>query len=105
MSIPRKGSRKIIVDGEEYIWLVRGRPTYTQDCQEGKMSAAVELGTNPGTTLLVTFPFTRPDSAFLSESSLVTPKMIEGCIKEALENGWQPNKSGGTYKQEYPAHT
>ena len=105
MTIPSKGSRKIIVDGKEYIWLIRSKPTYTQDCQEGKMSAAVELKANPGTTLQIEFPYLRPDSAFSSAPFSVTPKIIESCIKNALVNGWQPNEFGATYKYEYAKHT
>nr|AQZ19497.1 hypothetical protein [Escherichia coli]QIK04610.1 hypothetical protein [Klebsiella pneumoniae]QIQ17859.1 hypothetical protein [Escherichia coli]QNL33382.1 hypothetical protein [Escherichia coli]UVX22097.1 hypothetical protein [Escherichia coli] len=31
MSIPKKGSRKIIVGENEFLWLIRSKLTYSQD--------------------------------------------------------------------------
>ena len=51
MSIPKKGSRKIVVDGDEYLWLIRSKPTYTQECFESSMTASVELNQKDTCTL------------------------------------------------------
>ncbi|MEG5172407.1 hypothetical protein [Microcoleus sp. B3-D7] len=49
MSIPTKGTRKILVDGKPFIWLIRRQPTYTQECfQGGNLHVAVEHAEEPG---------------------------------------------------------
>lgn len=50
MSLPRKSSRVINVEGVSYRWLIRARPTYTQACQDGPMVAAVEQENAKGAT-------------------------------------------------------
>lgn len=101
MSIPKKGSRKIVVDGSEYVWLIRSKPTYTQDFQEGEMRAAIELSEGKGTTLIVSFPYARPDASLKSKIFSVTPKVIESCIKQAIKQGWEPNQQGAAFEFKY----
>ena len=102
MSLPSKGRRKIIVDGTQYNWRVRHKPTYMQGCQEGKMSAAIELDGCNGSVLAVEFPWHRPDS-FLSSrgDNAVTPKTIETCIENAIAQGWNPSAKGATFHYRY----
>ena len=102
MSIPSKGRRKIVVDGCEYYWRVRHKPSYSQGCQEGEMSAAIELANQSGSVLVVEFPWQRPDS-FLSSrgNNAVTPKIIEICIKNAILESWNPSANGSTFHYRY----
>ena len=53
MSIPKKGSRKIVVNSIEYRWSIRKKPTYGQavDNLNSGLIAAVELYLNAGSTL------------------------------------------------------
>ncbi|WP_217806878.1 hypothetical protein, partial [Klebsiella pneumoniae] len=43
MSIPKKGSRKIIVGENEFLWLIRSKLTYSQDCLGTEMTAVTNL--------------------------------------------------------------
>ena len=105
MTLPRKGTRKIVVGGDKYRWAVRRRPTYCEANEWGNLTAAVELYDSPKSVLLIEFPFPRPDS-WTSPMSLgmsvadrsVTPAMIAKCIKEAIGNGWDPKVSGQAFK-------
>lgn len=101
MSIPKKGSRKIVVDGKEYFWLVRSKPTYTQECFESPMTASVELNQKGVATLNIEFNFQRPDSLVSNNSDAVTPSLIQACILEAIRAGWVPDVPGSTYKYVY----
>ena len=98
MSVPRKGSRKIVVNDVEYLWLIRSKPTYSQECQESLMCAAVELNQKESNVLSITFPFQRPDSLMSSEKRSVTPGMIKSCILGALSQGWKPNERGSAFE-------
>jgi hypothetical protein len=95
MSIPKKGSRKIVVDNVVYGWRIRWKPTYTQQCLgNSNLIAAVELYENPTNVLSVTFPWARYDSCIKVAEQPVTPKHIEQSIRKALKAGWQPNENG-----------
>ena len=98
MSIPKKGSRKITVDGTTYRWTIRRKPSYGQAIDESNLTAAVELYESPGTTLIVTFPFTRPDSWLTPGNKSVTPSDIKHSIIEALRKGWEPEVNGGAFQ-------
>lgn len=104
MAIPKKGSRKIIVDDIEYRWRIRWKPSYGQGIGESNLTAAIELYENPQSPLIITFPWLRPDSWVGKTKESVTPKDIETCVKNALSQGWKPNVKGKifnfTYKKE-----
>lgn len=97
MAIPKKGSRRIIVDGIEYRWTIRSKPTYSQGAFGDNLTAAVELLSNPGVVLSVTFPWIRCDSWIGNPEKPVTPKDIALCIRAALESGWQPDGQGPVF--------
>lgn len=98
MAIPKKGSRKIVIESVEYRWTIRSKPTYSQGAFGDDMTAAVELAESPGTVLSITFPWMRCDSWIGNPEIPVTPKDIEFCIKDALSNGWQPEAKGSAFK-------
>ena len=97
MSLPRKGSRVINVEGVSYRWLVRAKPTYTQACQDGAMVAAVERENAKGATLSIKFKWLRPDVAINLYPNTVTPKLVESCIKSAINEGWKPSEFGPAF--------
>ena len=101
MAIPKKGTRKIIVNDISYRWLIRKKPTYSQ-ALGSKMTVAVELYNNPRSVLSITFPWMRCDNWLNYPVISVTPRDIETCIKNALRNGWHPMKlsSGFEYFHE-----
>ncbi len=94
MAIPKKGSRKIVVNDIVYRWRVRWKPSYAQECEGSNFTTAVELFEEPKSVLHITFPWVRYDAYFGVAEKSVTPKLIEQCIKNALQEGWQPNKNG-----------
>ncbi|WP_197085461.1 hypothetical protein [Cellvibrio sp. pealriver] len=101
MNIPKKGSRKINVGENEFLWLIRPKPTYSQDCLGSEITAVVEPVELSGTILRITFPFSRPDASLKLGSESVTPSMIERCIKNAISQGWNPKASSGTFEYRY----
>ncbi|MEH2208706.1 MAG: hypothetical protein V7K53_32335 [Nostoc sp.] len=123
MSIPKKGTRKIIVNGEPFIWLIRRQPTNVQaDYADGYLHVAVEHATDPGSVLVIITDRLHPQGYSLINSELVpiqlqelgevrawriepryeitavTPKDVALWIKQAMEIGWLPKKSGITFK-------
>jgi hypothetical protein len=98
MSIPKKGCRKIVVGENVFAWLIRPKPTYSQDCLLSEMTAIVELVESKGSILRITFPFSRPDSSLTLKSDSVTPNIIEQCIKNAISQGWEPKVSNGVFE-------
>ncbi|KZN48145.1 hypothetical protein [Pseudoalteromonas luteoviolacea] len=97
MAIPKKGSRKIVVDSVEYRWTIRNKPTYSQGAFGNNMTAAAELAEQSGAVLSITFPWVRCDNWIGNPELPVTPKDIEYCIRAALQNGWQPEKKGSAF--------
>lgn len=98
MAIPKKGSRKIVVNSIEYRWTIRSKPTYGQDAFGDDMTADVELAASPGQVLSITFPWMRCDNWIGNPEVPVTPKDIEACIKGALQRGWLPQELGSALK-------
>jgi len=97
MSIPKKGSRKITFEGNTYRWTIRRKPSYGQAINESNLTVAVELLDSPGTTLIVTFPFARPDSWITLENQAVKPSDVKKSISIALKRGWNPSSKGGSF--------
>ena len=62
MALPRKGTRRITVDGEDYRWAIRKKLTYSQGAFATPMTFAVEFVEAPHRTLLVTTTIPRPDN-------------------------------------------
>ncbi len=90
-----------MVGGEEYIWLIRSKPTYTQECQKGAMTASVESNKKGCSTLNIVFQFQRPDSLMSNLVNTVTPSIISSCVSGAILQGWEPCKPGPTFKYVY----
>ncbi|MEH2256560.1 hypothetical protein [Nostoc sp.] len=98
MSIPKKGTRKIIVDGEPFIWLIRRQATNAQaDYADGHLHVAVEHATEAGSVLAILTDRLHPQGYSLINSE-VTPKDVALWIKQAIQIGWLPKKSGITLK-------
>ncbi|MCP5500484.1 MAG: hypothetical protein H7A25_11310 [Leptospiraceae bacterium] len=93
MSIPKKGSRKIIVNNIEFRWRVRHKPTYLQGAFGHIATAAIELFEHPVSVLLVKFPFARCDNWLGISSLAITPALLERVINKAIEEGWKSTSS------------
>ncbi|KZN45845.1 hypothetical protein N474_25340 [Pseudoalteromonas luteoviolacea CPMOR-2] len=75
MAIPKKGSRKIVVDSVEYRWTIRSKPTYSQGAFGNNMTAA-ELAEKSGAVLSIAFLWGRCDNWIGNLELPVTPKDI-----------------------------
>ena len=97
MSIPIKGARKITVDGEQFLWLIRRKPTYGQECFPGGcLHVAIQDIEQVGSTLVIVTDRPHPQGfgGNLSRNASVTPADIQLWIQEAKQLGWVPNRSG-----------
>lgn len=95
MSIPKKGTRKIIVDGEPFLWLIRRQPTYTQECfHGGNLHVAVDRVAKPGSVLVIITDRPHPQGLTLTCQVPVKPSDVAQWIRQAVQLGWQPQRSG-----------
>lgn len=103
MAIPKKGSRKIVVNGENYRW--RFRNVYNGEMYTGwGVSFAVEKFDNGKTDLHVRLyqakNLNNPlNHTFDVDRSLtITPKLVAQAIDIALQQDWQPEQNGKTFE-------
>ncbi|MEU8280290.1 hypothetical protein ACFYOK_20680 [Microbispora bryophytorum] len=94
MTIPRKGSRPITVDGVAYRWRIRHKPTYHQGNGWSPLTFAVQSAEGPGRVLLVSLPFLRPDAWLGERTMAVRPALVAAVIRVALQHGWDPRQAG-----------
>ncbi|MEV6874027.1 hypothetical protein [Amycolatopsis sp. NPDC051128] len=87
MSLPRKSSRPLTVDGVEYRWTVRRKPTYGQAIG-GTMTYAVELADRPGATLVVDTGRPRPDNWLHLPTEPIRPAEVADGIRAAVARGF-----------------
>jgi len=102
MTIPRKGSRPIIVEGTTYRWMVRPRPTHAQGVGESALTFAVARENDSGSTLVVTTGAARPDNWLHLPGTTVTPELVEQAIRTARSNGWRAEQDGSAFKLNMP---
>ncbi len=96
MAIPKTGSRKIVVGGVTYRWLIRRRGTRCQtDYGNGRLHVAVERVETPGATLLLLTDRLHPQDIGGGLPTAVTPSDVAVWIAEAIRLGWKPAASGG----------
>jgi hypothetical protein len=100
MSIPKKGTRKIIVDGEPFVWLIRRQPTYTQECfHGGNLHVAVDRVAKLGSVLVIITDRPHPQGlASKQEVKPVTPSDVTQWMQQAMQLGWQPQLPGKTFQ-------
>ena len=99
MAIPRKGSRKIVVDSVEYRWLIRRKATYNQsDYGVGKLHVAIEGFDQSGATLLVETNRPHPKDIDTDQPISIEPSDIVTWIHTAIAKGWTPTQPGPTFR-------
>ncbi|MEU2155515.1 hypothetical protein ABZ532_10950 [Streptomyces sp. NPDC019396] len=100
MALNKKGSRHIIVDGIEYRWRIRRKPTYMQGLCWTPMTYAVEAANadQPGTTLVVTTGQTHPSNWLVLEAGPIRPAHVAAGIREAQIQGWDPTQAGSPFQ-------
>ena len=100
MSIPTKGTRKITVDGQVFLWLIRRKVTYTQECYpDGHLHIAIQDKENKGSTLAIRTNRPHPKGlSYKDTDTPITPSDVELWIKQAIRLGWQPRNPGKTFR-------
>jgi len=98
MSITKKGSRRIVVRGIAYRWVVRPKPTYCQALTWGSFSFAAELEVSGQSTLVVTLDAARPDNWVGEQGFVITPSLVAQAIEQALARGWKPESKGSPHE-------
>jgi len=96
MAVPKRGSRRIIINGITYRWYIRSKPSYGQGSAWSNLTAGVSLESGGG-TLLIDFTEPRPDAWLDPSTHMVTPAQVSAAIRKALVQGWQPDSGGGTF--------
>ncbi|MET8643998.1 hypothetical protein ACWEQ2_28525 [Streptomyces sp. NPDC004096] len=97
MTLGRKGSRRISVDGTDYRWRLRRRPTYSQALCWSPCTCAVEHADRPGTTLVVTTNQPHMGNWCAREATSVHPSDVANAIRCALRQGWVPAQAGSPF--------
>lgn len=93
MSVPRRGSRRIVVDGEGYRWRVRRRPTADQRTCRSPLWLAIAAESG-GPALLVRLHQAHPSNAVGLRSEAVTPRAVAAYVRAGLRAGWAPSRPG-----------
>jgi hypothetical protein len=103
VTLVKKGSRYLDIDGITYRWRLRGRPTYSQGNCWGNMTFAVELAEEPGATLVVDTG--RPHTAnwLNAPTGAVLPTEVARAVRKALAMGWRPGHRGSAFKLDLSA--
>lgn len=102
MSINARGSRKLVIGDEEYVWRIRRTPTNEQECFEGPMLLAIQrIVPFSRAVLVVDLVVTRPDAAIQPHQTAVTPTLVREMVARAREDGWRP-ESGRGHRLEFP---
>lgn len=94
MAILKKGSRKIVVDGQHYYWRVRNRPSYWQEIFDTPIMFAVQAANGKGAKLIVVLTQAHPGNIWELKPSPVTPSQVAESVRLGLKLGWNPHKPG-----------
>lgn len=90
MALPKKGLRKIIVNGEQFVWKVRKKATHSEEHNQ-PLSIPIQYidgDGEGGQLLLATIPYARAGYGTYRLRE-ITPALIEKCIKRGIQSGWQ----------------
>ncbi|MFC4066313.1 hypothetical protein [Actinoplanes subglobosus] len=88
MTVVKKRSRLITVDGVVYRWRVRRRPAH-----QGPLSFAIERAGRRGTVLIATLPA----GWHATGSAPAVPSIVAATIREAHARGWRPDTPGPAF--------
>lgn len=88
MTLPKKGSRLISVDGVSYRWLVTGNDMV--------IDVIVEQDEANGQKLKSQFKYHdhAPDGSSTAQRRTISPETIHQLISQAIKQGWQPGTPG-----------
>ncbi|BCM92598.1 hypothetical protein IAD21_04480 [Abditibacteriota bacterium] len=94
MAILKKGSRRIVVDGHNFLWRVRHKPTYSQGFCWSSLILSIQDADVPGSTLVVALHQPQMSNWLQRLSSPVLPSQVADYVRRAINLGWQPTQHG-----------
>lgn len=100
MTMPRKGSRKIVIDGNEFIWKIKKDPSHSESHDVMYQIPIQHIG--GGQILLVSTGFCRSYAYKGSRVFQITPSIITRCIEYAIGEGWQFMEKLPPLEKNYP---
>ena len=98
MSMPKKGSRQVVVDKVDFRWRIRSRPTYDQALISSPLILAVEQAETRGSVLIINLPQSHPSNWMKKPAPGVTPVVVASYIRRALAAGWRPTVRGVQFR-------
>ncbi len=98
MGIPKKGARKITVDGENFIWLIRRKATYSQTGYGIGLNVAVEHAEESASKLVIMTDKAHSKDWATIEVKPVVPSEVASWIHQAIKAGWEPKKPGKPFE-------
>ena len=102
MTLAKKGSRRIVVDGVEFRWRVRRRPTYDQGMAWTPLTFVVEQAEQRGALLVVSMPGPHLSNWVGLPSEPVLPSTVASGVRSALAACWQPARPGPVFALTLP---
>jgi hypothetical protein len=93
------------VDGSEYRWLIRRKPTYSQANGWTPMTLAVSSAVPQSSSLVVTVVANRPDARVGASATAITPHAVAELIRLAIARGWDPTSPGSQFLLDAHAET
>lgn len=98
MGIPRKGSRKVTIEGKPFLYLVKETHIPEEPDQKEISVTVQEDVAKPGRILQFRVGY----------GSSVTGFMVQHVVKQAFAQGWDPSERGRGFQltnfEEYPAN-
>lgn len=85
MATPARGCRKIVVDGEPYLWRIRQKTNDESDERIG-----IQHAKKAGSTLVESLRRFRPSECVITKP--VVPSEVAEIIRIAIKQGWLPNE-------------
>jgi hypothetical protein len=82
------------IEGHKLAWELISEPQHTSDGYKG-LTVSVRAGDATTRELLIEFPYDR--TVFLPQRPTLTPTIVEGEIRAALAQGWNPDSRGRAY--------
>jgi len=96
VSINSRGSRKVRIAEEEWVWKIRRNPTAAQAAALTPMLVAVQrVAPFSRAVLVVDVGLSRPDNEVARHETSVTPMLVRLMVARAREAGWQPDCGRG----------
>lgn len=99
MGMPRKGSRKVEVDGEQFLWRIGHNTRHYGDAPMVVTLTIQRDEERPGRVCQVTLRSKRikGDPRYYGHKASLNPQDVRDVISRALKRGWNPSERGSAF--------